>query len=68
MNKDDITDEECLREIFGTSTEMIIPPCSLKRTSDEKDSSWSPVNVKMTPMSDSIGLGVDNEVYSSPIA
>lgn len=73
MNKtdlplDDEENAEYLREIFSISTDMIVPPCYLKRASTETEQEWTPINESITPLSDSVGLGVDNMVSSTPIA
>lgn len=57
-----------LHEIFGISSEMIIPPCFITRTSKEDDEEWSPFNASLTPNSESVGLGVDNDLYSNSTA
>ena len=55
----DEEDESLLKEIFEVSTEMMIPPCYLKRSTTSEEE-WEPVVTKMTPMSDSIGMTVDS--------
>ena len=54
-------DEALLQEIFEA------PPCQLKHMNTNEEN-WVPVNSIMTPYSDSIGLGMDNEVQSPPVA
>lgn len=61
-------DEKLLQEIFDDSIDSILYPCSLRRTSDDKDGSWTPVDVNMTPIPGPVGLGVDSDVYTSPAA
>lgn len=61
-------DEKLLQEIFDDSIDNILYPCSLRRTSDDKDGSWTPVDVNMTPIPGPVGLGVDSDVYPSPTA
>lgn len=60
--------EQYLREIFEESEDQTTPPYSLRRTSNDKDGSWTPVNATITPIPGSVGLGVDSDVYPSPIA
>lgn len=62
---EEMTDEECLKEIFGTTEDSTIPPCTLKRTSTEQDANWTPVEAAITPMSSSVGLLVDGESAST---
>ena len=62
---EEVTDEECLREIFGATEETVVHPCTLKRTSTEQDANWTPVDVAITPMSGSVGLIVDGESAST---
>ena len=62
---EEMTDEECLKEIFGTTEDSTIPPCTLKRTSTEQDANWTPVEAAITPMSSSVGLLVDSESAST---
>lgn len=57
-----------LRDIMNVSTEMIVPPCYLKRSSNDGEKEWTPVACKMTPMSDSIGMAVDSEACITPTA
>lgn len=54
-----VENELLLKEIFNTSTDMIIPPCFLKRN-DQNGEHWEPVSSKITPRSDSVGLMMDN--------
>ena len=61
-------DEKLLQEIFDDSIDTVLYPCSLRRTSDDKDGSWTPVDVNMTPIPGPVGLGVDSDVYPSPTA
>ena len=58
------SDTEYLKEIFDEPTQLIIPPCSLRRTSTEEDNSWTPVDAAMTPISGTVGLTMDSEVVS----
>ena len=58
------SDTEYLKEIFGEPTQLIIPPCSLRRTSTEEDNNWTPVDAAMTPISGTVGLTMDSEVVS----
>ena len=61
-------DEKLLQEIFDDSIDDLFYPCSLRRTSDDKDGSWTPVDVNMTPIPGPVGLGVDSDMYPSPTA
>ena len=56
--------EQCLREIFEESTELIVPPCFIKRASTEENAEWDPVQAEMTPISEVVGMTVD----STPIS
>ena len=65
---DDPSVEECLKEIFESPDDLFSPPCILRRTSNEKECPWSPVNAKMTPILDNVGMGVDSDALPSPVA
>ena len=58
------SDTDFLNEIFGESTQLIVPPCSLRRTSTEEDNSWTPVDASITPISGTVGLAMDSDVTS----